>query len=186
MHRVRRMLLRRLIAPLTRGQHAPEYTARGTAVGLAVAFTPTVGVQMPAVFLLWVLIRYLRPSWEFNLVVAVAWTWLTNVFTLAPVYYIFLLTGRILMGRWNSLQGFDVFQERLNTSLAVDAGPLESLWAGMINLLQEFGLPMAVGSIPWALLLAWFGYRWSLRLVIRIRARRELRLSVKIKPSSET
>lgn len=79
MHRVRRVLLRRLIAPLTRGQHAPEYTARGTAVGLAVAFTPTVGVQMPAVFLLWMLIRCLRPSWEFNLVVAVAWTWLTNI-----------------------------------------------------------------------------------------------------------
>jgi uncharacterized protein (DUF2062 family) len=175
MPNLRRLMLRRLIVPLMRGQHPPEYTARGTAVGLAVAFTPTVGVQMPAVFLLWLLVRYLRPAWEFNLVVAVAWTWLTNVATMAPVYYVFLVTGRIMMGRWEQLRGFDVFREKLTASLAVDAGPLETLWVYMLNLFQQFGLPMWVGSIPWALLFAWIGYRWSLRLVIRVRARREQR-----------
>ncbi len=134
MHKMRRLALRRFIAPLTRGQHPPEYTARGTAVGLGVALTPTVGVQIPAVFLLWVLIRYLRPAWEFNLVVAVVWTTLTNVFTMGPVYYVFLVTGRILMGRWDKLRGFDVFREKLNASLAVDAGPLETLWVYVANL----------------------------------------------------
>ena len=173
MRRIRRVLLRRLIAPLTRGRYPPEYTARGTAVGLAIAFTPTIGVQMPMVILLWLLIRYLRPACEFNLVVAVAWTWLTNLFTMAPVYYLFLLTGRILMGRWGNLRGFDVFHAKLHTSLAVDAGPLESIWVYTVNLFEQFGLPMWVGSIPWALLFAWFGYRWSLRLVLRVRAQRE-------------
>ena len=103
-------------------------------MGLGVALTPTVGVQIPAVFLLWVLIRYLRPAWEFNLVVAVVWTTLTNVFTMGPVYYVFLVTGRILMGRWDKLRGFDVFREKLNASLAVDAGPLETLWVYVANL----------------------------------------------------
>lgn len=58
MYNVKRILLRRLIAPLVRGKHPPEYTARGTAVGLLIAFTPTLGVQMELVFLLWVIIRY--------------------------------------------------------------------------------------------------------------------------------
>lgn len=186
MHRVRRILLRKLIAPLTRGQHPPEYTARGTAVGLAVAFTPSVGVQMPAVLLLWVLIRYLKPVWEFNLVVAIAWTWLTNLFTMAPLYYVFLVTGRSLMGRWDKLRGFDVFQEKLNDSLAVDANPLESIWVYMINLFEQFGLPMWIGSIPWALVFGWVGYRWSLRLVLRVRTHREQKRVTSINSSKET
>jgi uncharacterized protein (DUF2062 family) len=177
--------MRRLVAPLMRGRHPPEYTARGTAVGLAIAFTPTVGIQIPAVFLLWVLARYLRPTWEFNLLVAIAWTWLTNVFTMAPVYYVFLVTGRILLGRWDRLRGFEAFSEKLTASLSVDAGFLETLWVYMRNLFEQFGLPMWVGSIPWAALFAWIGYRWSLRLVIRIRTRRMQRQINRVNAPSE-
>lgn len=140
-----------------------------------VAFTPTVGIQMPAVFLLWLLARYLRPAWNFNLVAAIAWTWVTNVFTMAPIYYIFLTTGRILLGRWEKLQGFDLFQDRLANSLTVDASPLDMLWLYTVNLFEQFGLPMFVGSLPWSALAAWLGYRWSYRLVIHIWIRRARR-----------
>jgi len=167
--------MRRLVAPLTRGQHAPDHIGRGSAVGLFVAFTPTLGVQMPAVLLIWFLTRLWRPSWDFSLVVAIAWTWVTNVFTMAPVYYVFLVTGRILLGRWDRLRGFEVFQDKLTASLAVDAGPFESLWVYMVNLFDKFGLPMWIGSLPWAALAAWLGYRWSIQLVARVRARRAVR-----------
>ena len=50
MHGLRRLLICKLVAPLTRGQHAPEYVARGAVVGFFIAFTPTFGVQMPAVY----------------------------------------------------------------------------------------------------------------------------------------
>lgn len=175
MKQFRRVLLRRLVAPLLRGRHPPDFTARGTAIGLAVAMTPTVGAQMPAVLLIWLVVRHLRPSWDFSLPVALAWTWITNVFTMAPVYYVFLVTGRILMGRWDKLRGFEVFLENFSTSLAVDAGPFETLWIYIVNLFEQFGLPMWVGCAPWALLCSWLGYRWSLRLVIEMRARRERR-----------
>jgi uncharacterized protein (DUF2062 family) len=33
-----------------------------------------------------------------------------------------------------------------------------------------------VGSIPWAILSAWLGYRWSLRLVREFRMRRVRRM----------
>ncbi len=167
--------MRRLVAPLTRGQHAPDYIARGAAVGLFVAFTPTVGIQMPAVFVIWLSTRIWRPRWDFSLVVAIAWTWVTNVFTMAPVYYVFLVTGRILLGRWERLRGFEVFHDKLTASLGVDAGTFESLWVYMVNLFDKFGLPMWVGSLPWAVLAAWLGYRWSIELVTRIRARRAAR-----------
>ncbi len=141
---------------------------------------------MPMVLLIWVLAKYLWPARDFNLVAAIAWTWLTNVFTMAPVYYVFLITGRIMLGRWDRLSGFDVFYEKLNTGLGVDVGPLATLWVYMEKLFEQFGLPMWIGSIPWALLFGWLGYRWSLRLVIKVRARREARMTAGIKPSSET
>ncbi len=51
-------------------------------MGLAVALTPTIGVQMPVVLLLWLGVRRLRPAWDFNLLVARAWTWLISVATM--------------------------------------------------------------------------------------------------------
>ena len=76
----------KLIAPLRRSRHTPEYTARGVLVGLLVALTPTVGVQMPIVFGIWLALRKMYPGWDFNVVVALAWTWVTNAVT-APFVY---------------------------------------------------------------------------------------------------
>lgn len=52
MLKVKRILLRRLVSPLTRNRKPAEYTARGAAVGLLVAITPTVGIQMSIVSLI--------------------------------------------------------------------------------------------------------------------------------------
>ncbi|MED5519599.1 MAG: DUF2062 domain-containing protein, partial [Pseudomonadota bacterium] len=84
---LRRLLRYRLIVPILRGRKASQFTARGAAVGLAVAMTPTVGVQMIFCAGLWMLLRAIKPAWGFNLIVACAWTWITNVFTVGPFYY---------------------------------------------------------------------------------------------------
>ena len=82
---------------------------------------------------------------------------------------------RIILGRWDKLRGFDVFQEKFDACQELDFGPLESLWVYMVNLFEQFGLPIWVGSIPWALLFWLIGYHWSLRLIVKIRTRREQR-----------
>jgi len=169
---MRQFVLRELVAPLLHGDYTVEYTARGVAVGLAVAFTPTVGIQIPVVFVLWWLSRHLFPALGFNLLVAIAWTWVSNVFTLAPIYYLFLVTGRVMLGRWERIRGFGVFQEKLSAGVLNDLGLLESLWVDLYRLYEQFGLPIWLGSIPWALLLSWIGYRWSVRLITRVRAYR--------------
>jgi len=171
--RCRRVILYRLIMPVLRAKTPPEYTARSVFVGLLVAMTPTVGIQMAVVFAIWLPIHYARPQWDFNVIIAMAWTWITNIFTLAPIYYIFLVTGRIMLGSEGGLTGYDEFAAMLKKSLATDAGIVESLWIYTIDLFRIWGIPMFVGSVPWALLSAWLGYRWSLRLVNRFRRRRE-------------
>ncbi len=162
----------RLLIPVLRGKREPEHTARGVFVGLLVALTPTVGVQMPIVLLLWLAGRAIGRSWDFNLIVGMAWTWVTNLVTVPPLYYGFLVTGEIMMGRWEQRGGYGDFQTSLDGLLATDTGPLETLWVYVAGIFELWGVPMFVGCIPWAIVGSWVGYRWSLGMIRRFRLRR--------------
>lgn len=71
--RLRRLLRYRLLIPIKRSQHPPEYTARGVAVGVLWALTPTIGIQMLLCLVTWVVARRLA-KWDFSVIVAMAWT----------------------------------------------------------------------------------------------------------------
>ncbi len=68
-----------------------EPVARGTALGLFVAFTPTIGIQMA---LSCVAVLF----YPGNLPIALAICWLTNPVTAAPIYYAEYLFGAWLLG----------------------------------------------------------------------------------------
>jgi uncharacterized protein (DUF2062 family) len=142
--RLARLVKFRLVVPLMRSRHTPEYSARGTAIGLAWAFTPTVGIQMPLVLVTWLIARRF-PRWDFSLLLGLAWTWTTNVFTALPCYYLFYVTGRTMLGRWDQV------------------------------LVKDWGIAMWVGCIPWSALTAFLGYRWSLKFIHAYRHAREHR-----------
>lgn len=174
--RLRRLTRYRLIVPIIRSKHGPEYSARGVLIGMLVAMTPTVGVQMPIVAFIWLLMRVIRPSWEFSLIIAMAWTWVTNVVTAPPLYYLFVLTGRIMLGQWDSLTGFDEFMQRFHILADYEAGPLKQFYVYVVAVFEIWGLPMFLGSIPWAIISAWPAYRWSYRIAVRRRLRRLRRM----------
>jgi hypothetical protein len=113
-----RLIRIRLIVPLLRSPHPPEYKARGVAVGLAWAMTPLVGIQMWLVFMTWVASRKFF-KWDFSLPLAIAWTWLTNVFTMIPIYYIFYVTGQIIRWQVDSISGYTTQVEDENTTYLV-------------------------------------------------------------------
>ncbi len=76
-----------------------------------------------------------------------------------------------MLGAEGSLTGYDEFVSMLQKSLETDAGTIESLWIYTVDLFRIWGVPMFVGSIPWAIIASWLSYRWSLRLVNRFRRR---------------
>tara|TARA_R110002110_G_C13399679_1_gene712670 strand:+ start:1183 stop:1734 length:552 start_codon:yes stop_codon:yes gene_type:complete len=156
-----------LIAPVLRENNSPQYTARSVAIGLFIAFTPTVGIQIPMVFATWATIRTLKKGWNFNPVIASAWTFLTNVFTVPPVYFVFLQTGRIMLGRWENIRSYEQYSVRFEKTAEGAIGWIDSLYAQLVNLMLEFGLPLFVGSLPWAVAISLGGYFWTLRFVIR-------------------
>jgi uncharacterized protein (DUF2062 family) len=168
-----RALRLRLAIPMMRSRHSPEFTARGSMIGLAWAFTPTVGIQMPLVFVTWIIARRLF-NWDFSLLLGLAWTWVTNAFTLVPTYYLFYLTGQMMLGHWSDLSGYDRFAETWGQAFSPDL----TLWQQVVImsrvLVLDWGAAMWLGSLPWAALTGFLGYRYSLKFVHAHRhARRE-------------
>jgi hypothetical protein len=81
-----------------------------------------------------------------------------------------------MLGRWDDLSGYDTFVQTFNTTMASETGFVDGLLAVGKLVVLEWGLAMWVGSIPWAALLGWIGYRVSLRFVIAYRMARARRL----------
>ncbi|MEQ9487710.1 MAG: DUF2062 domain-containing protein [Alphaproteobacteria bacterium] len=181
MTRLTRKLRRRLIAPMFSSRKPAEYAARGVLFGVFFAFTPLVGIQIAILLGLWTLVRTLTPKYDFNLIVAIAWVWVTNVFTVPPIYFGFIVTGQMMLGRWNEPIGYSAYTSRLQESLSLhpDAQWYELIWLRIDSLLDAFGLPLFIGWIPWALILSIIGYHWSLKLIRKVRETRAHRRSKK-------
>lgn len=173
---LKRLVRHRLVIPLKRHPHPPEYTARGVGVGLLVAMTPTIGIQMFIVAGLWLFVTRLL-KWEFSLIAGLAYTWTTNVFTMIPIYYLSYVTGQVLLGNWDDINGFDNFSELVNRiANNPDVGFWQALWLWTVELFTGWGVPMFIGSIPWALLSAWLGYMFTHKYIVHHRRVKQERI----------
>lgn len=119
----------------------------GVAVGVSLGLTPTVGVQMYLVAMVWTIYRYIFKK-RFNLPVGMAMVWISNPLTMVPLYYLFLLTGYWLMETKNVLS-YKLFTEKL-TNISEAEGTIEMIIKGTEFLILDLGWPMIVGSIVFA------------------------------------
>ena len=81
----------RMIKPIFNIQDSPHSIALGTAIGLWIALTPTVGIQMT-------LSVIACTAAKANILVAVAMCWITNPVTFIPWYYVCYRTGLVATG----------------------------------------------------------------------------------------
>ncbi|HFQ15787.1 MAG TPA: DUF2062 domain-containing protein [Rhodobacteraceae bacterium] len=172
--RLWRIIRYRLVIPQKRSRHAPEHIARGVMVGTVWAMTPTIGLQMMLVFITWVITRKLF-KWDFSLINGLAWTWTTNVFTMLPVYFVFYITGQIMLGHFDDLAGYHQFLRLWEGGFHDSAGFWQSLVIWFDNLIIGWGVPLVIGSIPWAIVCGWAAYRLSYNFIIRHRERRQFK-----------
>lgn len=164
---------RRLIAPMLRGHQEPEYFARGSAIGLFVAFTPSVGVQIPLTVGIWTVTRMLLPKWDFHLGLACAWTLLTSLATIPVLYPLFILTGHLMLGQWEGVNELQVLTNQLQANWSEEISGIDSLWQQFQQLWALFGLPLFIGSLPWGIGLGWIGYLWTIWFVVRRRRKKQ-------------
>ncbi len=160
---VKRAIEYRLIVPLKRSVQDPVFLARGVLVGMMWAMTPLIGIQMTTVLITWIIAQKLK--WSFSLPIAIAFTWVTNVFTMVPVYYVFYVTGKLMMGDWTHITGWNSIKDIVETTFFTDYSIWESFVLFSKMLLKDWGLAMALGCIPWSILSGWGSYRWSLKFL---------------------
>jgi uncharacterized protein (DUF2062 family) len=171
-----RLIRYRLHVPLKRSRQTPAIIARGVMVGTVWACTPLFGLHMLGAFLTWVAARKLF-GWDFSLIIALAWTWVTNVFTVLPAYYLFYLTGQVMLGRL--AEGAEAGQGFAAIAAQMKAAEEQSLWEALSlwisSLVSNVGLPLSVGWIPWSVLFGWIAYRLTHGFVVQHRKRRARR-----------
>ncbi|MGN1063628.1 MAG: DUF2062 domain-containing protein [Alphaproteobacteria bacterium] len=161
--KVGRLIKYRLIVPMWRSASPPEHKARGVAVGFAWAMTPLVGIQMWLVLMTWAAAKKVF-HWSFSLPLALAWTWVTNVFTLVPIYYIFYVTGQIMRGKWESIGAYGGLRQTIADTFTADMSWSKQGELFFKLLLKDWGLSMAVGCLPWAIAAYVCGYYLTLKV----------------------
>ena len=135
---------KKVILPMKRKHKDPFYLARSNAIGIGLAFAPFPG-QTPVVLALWLFLR--RTKGRFSLPVSVAWTFISNVFTNLPLFYLYYKTGAFLT----------------HTRQTMSYAELSSLFNdGLFNGLQDFitttGYNIVLGSCCYMTAGAVFGY----------------------------
>lgn len=165
---IARVIRYRLIIPLFRSPHPPEYTARGVAVGVFWGFTPLVGIQTFIIAGLWFIAR--RVHWEFSLLQGLAWSWISNVFTMLPLYYAFYLTGMFMLGDAHQAAGYDAFLAVWQREAGDGPGP--HILRQVASSFRVLGVPTLLGCLPWAICGSWTGYHWTYRIAARRQRKR--------------
>ncbi len=164
--RLRRLFRYRLLIPLERSLSSPEEVARGTSLGLGFGLTPTVGFQIMMLMVAWCVMRFVFRL-RVDIVSAIAWTWVSNPLTMIPMYFVFYLTGELMLFRTDEMMGYEGFSGMVSGLVSGEVSFLV-LWAEAL----EIVIPMFLGSVPWSLLGFVCGYLWGKRFMERLRARR--------------
>lgn len=149
---------RKLVKAMQRSHKDPRYIARATMIGLGSAFAPF-PVQMPVVFAIWVIGRKLK--WRFSLMVGLAWTFASNTFTNLPIIYMFYITGAFLRGHESNMS-YNSIASKFH----------DGMLSGIRDMLSEYGLSIVIGSLPYMVFFAIFGY-W-LGYTISVRSQKKL------------
>jgi uncharacterized protein (DUF2062 family) len=154
----------RLLVPLLRSSHAAEFTARGVANGVFWGLTPTVGLQTLEITTTWLIARQFFGR-DSSLLQAYLWVWINNPVTMVPMYFLFYLTGLVLLGDLSRSAGYDGF-------VAIWTAAAAMTWReGFLSIVRAIGAPLFVGAVPYAAVGAALAYRWSAAIVRRRQGR---------------
>jgi len=150
-----RVLFKEIIESSYENRH---FIARSTSTGLFWCFTPTVFIQQAVIVIYWRLVR--NTFLHFHLPLAWGWTWISNPWSMLPLYYAYFLVGQnisTILGYKGSIDGF-----------ALDLSSFNDFWVSVGPIFWQ----VLIGSMAFSVLGALFGYYISLS-AIRILNRKD-------------
>lgn len=131
--------------------------ALGTAIGMFIGMTPTVGIQMILVLCLAVLTR---PLFHFNKVAALLTVYISNPFTVLPIYWFNYSIGTYFV---DATVTYDDFARTLEYE------GFSQWWDTVVGLFVRVGAPLFLGSLVVATLTSLPTYPLILWLVRKVR-----------------
>ena len=165
---MRDFIYRKFIHRLLQINDTPESIALGTAVGLFLAMTPTVGIQMILMIIVGTVIRA-------NRLAGIIMVYISNPFTLIPIYWADYWIGAKLLGK--ELMAHSDFEDAFEGFiLQLDS---VGLWQASTGLAETLGwgivMPMFLGGAVFGLVLGIPTYPLTLRMVRGHHRRKEHR-----------
>lgn len=150
-----RALMRRILM----SHDSPHAIALGTAIGMAIALTPTVGLQ---VVLVAITVALTRKLFYFNRAAAVITVYVSNPITMVPIYYLLFLAGTIFVPG-------EITREELDSVLHYDG--FSDWWKSVKQLASDIGGPLLVGTAILAPISGLVTYPIALKIVKRFRGK---------------
>ena len=163
-----RRLLRRTSRSILSLHGSPRDIALGTAIGVFVAFTPTIGFQMLIAAFIATLFRANRPA-------AVIPPWITNPLTIPPIYAMTYWLGRFF--RPGPSAG-EVYHQLVDVVASIRQLSFYAFYHQLTEFLQvgaNVFVPMMIGGVIIGLVCAAATYPLTLWAVKRYRLRRQQR-----------
>ncbi|MCA9063387.1 MAG: DUF2062 domain-containing protein [Planctomycetaceae bacterium] len=113
---------------------SPHAIALGTAIGVAIGMTPTVGIQM---MLVMALAFVLSPVCRFNRVAAVGAVYVSNPVTVVPLYWFLYWVGTLFVGGHHTSDDF---------RRVLEFDGFSGWWQTVCYLGTEVGVPLGIGT----------------------------------------
>ncbi len=153
--RVHQKLHNIFVEPLLSSRNSPHFDALGVSLGLVIGFLIPVGGQLACLGLL-------RLAMRFNVVVAAAFTLVSNPFNMIPLYYGYYLLGSLVIGKPEQKLDFTSFEAIMNPIMNADYF-WESLDAFM-NLSRAFLVRWLIAAVILSVVFGFLGYAISYRI----------------------
>ncbi len=156
--------IRSLYIKLIKQSGAPDYVARGVAIGFFTGFLIPMGGQMAiALLLAWMLKAKKIP--------AIACTWITNHFTIFIIYPVQCYVGAQIIGNPMDLETLqDIFGDFLK----------KHNWEAFMQLGSEILVPFFVGGALFAVISAVISYFTAYGIIVSHRNRIDIRLNKRL------
>jgi uncharacterized protein (DUF2062 family) len=156
--RNRLLRLRPVLRWILKLRSSPRAIAGGLGLGMFIAFTPTVGIQIILAIIAATLCNVNRPA-------AIAPVWITNPFTVAPVYTFNYWLGTLI---WPGPPLAEVKELFVNLGTALTHLQFWDMKEAILAMLQigmEILIPLLIGSIEVGIVLGVLTYIISLKLL---------------------
>jgi len=164
---------RRIVIPfravfkwLVRLRRSPRAVAGGFALGVFIAFTPTIGLQIIIVIFLGTLLNLNRPA-------AILAVWITNVATMVPIYTFNYWVGSLIWEGPPVAEVYKTFAAMGAQLVSLDFWDFWDQFQIMLGLSTSIIIPLLIGSVVIGAICAGLTYLVCMSIIQTVLVKRQ-------------